>query len=150
MIALMIAGCVVHLAAIEYISGKKSKGEILLFRRGRVPYIPSNTDEEANMEDRITSDIFRPEGPVFQSPKRLQEQTAVFQWSDVTYDIGVRKNTRRLLHQIDGWVKPGRLTALMVSSSLFASRCGTSLDKNTANTLSRVSLEPARPLYSTY
>lgn len=146
MIALMIAGCAIHLAATEYISGKKSKGEILLFRRGRVPYVPSKTDEEANTDDRISTDIFRQGKPVLQSPAGLREQTAVFQWSDVTYDIKVRKKARRLLHQVDGWIKPGRLTALMVSSPPFTVKCGTPLDEYIVNGLYRVSLEPARPL----
>ncbi|ETI29379.1 hypothetical protein G647_01832 [Cladophialophora carrionii CBS 160.54] len=113
MIALMIFGCAVYLIASEYISAKKSKGEILLFRRGRVPYIPSKADEEANTGNGISTDILRHERPVLHAPSGLQNQTAVFQWSDVNYDIKVKKTTRRLLHQIDGWVKPGRLTALM-------------------------------------
>jgi ABC-type multidrug transport system ATPase subunit len=31
----------------------------------------------------------------------------------VCYDIKIKKKTRRLLDQVDGWVKPGTLTALM-------------------------------------
>jgi hypothetical protein len=119
MIALMIFGCAVYLTATEYISAKKSKGEILLFRRDRVPFIPSKADEEANTDNRVGADILRHEKPVLHSPASLQKQTAVFQWSDVNYDIKVKKKTRRLLHQVDGWIKPGRLTALMVCKYSF-------------------------------
>ncbi|KEF51094.1 ATPase [Exophiala aquamarina CBS 119918] len=113
MIALMAFGCAVYLTATEYISAKKSKGEVLLFQRGRVPYIESKSDEEANAEKRINTDILRQETPALQCPSGLQRQTAVFQWRGVDYDIKVKKNTRRLLHEVDGWIKPGRLTALM-------------------------------------
>ncbi|KIW62366.1 hypothetical protein PV04_10546 [Phialophora macrospora] len=113
MIALMTFGCAVYLAATEYISAKKSKGEILLFQRDRVPYVSSKGDEEANTDNRISADIMGQERPVLHSAPSLQRQTAVFQWSDVNYDIKIKKKTRRLLHQVDGWVKPGRLTALM-------------------------------------
>ncbi len=44
----------------------------------------------------------------------LQKQTAVFHWDDVCYDITIKKEPRRLLNEVDGWVKPGTLTALMV------------------------------------
>jgi ABC-type multidrug transport system ATPase subunit len=39
--------------------------------------------------------------------------TSVFHWNNVCYDIKIKKETRRLLDHVDGWVKPGTLTALM-------------------------------------
>lgn len=117
MISLMIFGCAVYLIATEYISAKKSKGEVLLFTRGRVPYIESKADEEATADSRINTDILRQESPALQCPSGLEKQTAVFQWSDVNYDIKVKKTTRKILCDVDGWIKPGRLTALMVCTS---------------------------------
>jgi len=114
MIALMIFGCSVYLVATEYISAKKSKGEVLLFRRGRVPYLQPKMDEEANADDRINAEMLAQEKPVLDTPAGLQKQTAVFQWNDVNYDIKVNKKPQRLLDRVDGWVKPGTLTALMV------------------------------------
>ncbi|KAH8748816.1 Pyoverdine/dityrosine biosynthesis protein-domain-containing protein [Hyaloscypha sp. PMI_1271] len=117
MIALMIFGCSVYLVATEYISAKKSKGEVLLFRRGRVPYLQPKMDEEANADDRINAEMLAQEKPVLDTPAGLQKQTAVFQWNDhvtdVNYDIKVNKKPQRLLDRVDGWVKPGTLTALM-------------------------------------
>lgn len=46
----------------------------------------------------------------------IQRQTAIFSWKDVVYDIKIKKEPRRILDHVDGWVKPGTLTALMVSS----------------------------------
>jgi hypothetical protein len=45
----------------------------------------------------------------------IQKQTAVFHWKDVCYDIKIKGQPRRLLDHVDGWVKPGTLTALMVT-----------------------------------
>lgn len=40
----------------------------------------------------------------------------VFYWKDVCYDIKIKGEPRRLLNYVDGWVKPGTLTALMGAS----------------------------------
>jgi hypothetical protein len=113
MIALMLFGCAVYLVATEYISAKKSKGEVLIFRRADMPCLQSKVDEETVSFGNTTSDILSKSA--LDPPVGLEKQTSIFQWSDVTYDIKVKKETRRLLHQVDGWVQPGTLTALMVS-----------------------------------
>ncbi|RFN52729.1 p-loop containing nucleoside triphosphate hydrolase [Fusarium flagelliforme] len=113
MLALMIFGCAVYLVATEYISAKKSKGEVLIFRRSNMPYLQSKSDEETASFGKNSVGILANEKTALGPPVGLEKQTAVFQWSDVTYDIKVKKETRRLLHQLDGWVKPGTLTALM-------------------------------------
>lgn len=116
MIALMAFGCCVYLLATEYISAKKSKGEVLLFRRGRVPGLKQNLDEEANVDDRINTEMLACEKSVPAAPASIQRQTAVFHWDSVNYDIPVKgtEKSRRLLNDVDGWVVPGTLTALMV------------------------------------
>ena len=43
----------------------------------------------------------------------LIPQTDVFTWKDVCYDIEIKGESRRLLDNVSGWVKPGTLTALM-------------------------------------
>jgi ABC-type multidrug transport system ATPase subunit len=43
----------------------------------------------------------------------IQPQTDVFTWRDVSYDIEIKGEPRRLLDHVSGWVKPGTLTALM-------------------------------------
>jgi hypothetical protein len=47
-----------------------------------------------------------------QSPSNAQ--TSIFHWEDLSYDIEIRTEKRRILDNVDGWVKPGTLTALMV------------------------------------
>ena len=45
--------------------------------------------------------------------KAIPPQKDVFTWRDVTLDIKIKGEPRRLLDNISGWVKPGTLTALM-------------------------------------
>ncbi|KAK1994704.1 ABC-2 type transporter [Colletotrichum falcatum] len=44
----------------------------------------------------------------------IDRQTAIFHWSNVCYDVKVKKKEmKRILDSVDGWCKPGTLTALM-------------------------------------
>ena len=46
----------------------------------------------------------------------LTAGASVFHWEDLCYDIKVKGGTeRRILDNIDGWVKPGLATVLMAS-----------------------------------
>ena len=110
----MVFGCALYLVATEYISAKKSKGEVLLFRRGRVPHVALKSDEEANSDDRVNTDtVLAREKTIPDAPASIQKQTAEFHWDGVNYDIKIKGEPRRLLDDVDGWVKPGTLTALM-------------------------------------
>ena len=102
-----------HLAATEFISEKKSKGEVLVFRRGQTPafLLESSQDEE-------TARVEKPEAKLTEKATGatdiIQKQTAIFSWKDVCYDIKVKKGEeKRILDHVDGWVKPGTLTALV-------------------------------------
>lgn len=120
MFALMVIGCAVYLLASEYISAKKSKGEVLLFRRGAVPDFDVKPDIENNAEDRNNVEtVMSRQKTVPDAPPSIQKQTAIFHWDEVNYDIKIKKEERRLLAGVDGWVKPGTLTALMVSRYYF-------------------------------
>ncbi|KAH8590585.1 AtrD, ABC-transporter [Bisporella sp. PMI_857] len=112
--ALLVLGCAVYLTATEYITAQKSKGEVLLFRRGNVPSLGPKPDEEAQAEDRENIEtVMSRQRTIPDAPVNIQKQTAVFHWDNVNYDIKIKGEGRRLLDQVDGWVKPGTLTALM-------------------------------------
>lgn len=111
--AFVVFGCATYLVATEFISAKRSKGEVLLFRRGQVPSLSAPADEEAKPTDRVTSQDLTRQITV---PATIQKQTAVFHWDGVNYDIKIKGEPRKLLDDVDGWVKPGTLTALMVRS----------------------------------
>ncbi len=116
--ALVVAGLVAHLAATEYITAKKSKGEVLLFPRTKLPDVGKHHDDEEgapparetadNTLERTTTNAAHGE-----APPSIQKQTAIFHWQGVNYDIKIKKEPRKLLDDVDGWVKPGTLTALM-------------------------------------
>ncbi len=101
-----------YLASAEYISAKKSKGEVLVFRRGHAPAALTKTtpdDAEAGTGNAVTAEKSRDQ----HVSEVIQKQTAVFQWHNVCYDIKIKNENRRILDHVDGWVKPGTLTGLM-------------------------------------
>ncbi|QDS75112.1 ZEB2-regulated ABC transporter 1 [Venturia effusa] len=113
LIGFILGIMVLYLIAAELVSAKKSKGEVLVFRRGHTPKgltTTSSLDEEAG---NVKS------AGVYESDKGqhaaeiIQKQTSVFSWRDVCYEIKIKGQTRQILDHVDGWVKPGTLTALM-------------------------------------
>jgi ATP-binding cassette subfamily G (WHITE) protein 2 (PDR) len=107
----MVGLMLVYLAGTEYITAKKSKGEVLVFRRGHkgaAPKSRSTDDLESAGESRPVA-VQSNSGNI----AIIERQTAIFQWEDVCYDITIKKEPRRILDHVDGWVKPGTLTALM-------------------------------------
>lgn len=113
LIAFLIGLSFAYLAAAEYVQGKKSKGEVLLFRQGHKPatFKKNPGDTEAGGAGRAVAAANDKQLQPISSI--IQKQTAIFQWHNVCYDIRVKSGKRRLLDHVDGWVKPGTLTALM-------------------------------------
>ncbi|PWY78260.1 hypothetical protein BO70DRAFT_397509 [Aspergillus heteromorphus CBS 117.55] len=48
--------------------------------------------------------------------KGIAQSTSIFTWQDVNYTIPYESGKRKLLQDVQGYVKPGRLTALMGAS----------------------------------
>ncbi|XDG06438.1 hypothetical protein ABKA04_006053 [Annulohypoxylon sp. FPYF3050] len=117
LIGFMIGFLFTYMVAAELVSEKKSKGEVLVFRRGHRPaqFKEKKGDIEEGEGPRV--------GPSVTNASRIngngkeagaiQEQSSVFHWKDVCYDIKIKGEPRRILDHVDGWVKPGTLTALM-------------------------------------
>ncbi|CAG8274635.1 unnamed protein product [Penicillium salamii] len=105
--AFMIVFMFVYLTATEYISEAASKGEVLLFRRGNQPKA-SKGDAETTPDS-----TYRAEENAERAGANIQRQTAIFQWQDLSYDIKIKNEDRRILDNVNGWVKPGTATALM-------------------------------------
>ncbi|KAI1498627.1 ABC-2 type transporter-domain-containing protein [Biscogniauxia marginata] len=118
--SMTIIVCAFHLLAAECIPVERSKGDILQFRRtNRWRNKPG--DSEARRPVGFTQDVNKQEDynqseePKPQSSvQEILKQSSVFHWNNLCYDVKTGGNgTRRLLDNIDGWVKPGTLTALM-------------------------------------
>ncbi|KAI1775922.1 ABC-2 type transporter-domain-containing protein [Hypoxylon cercidicola] len=117
LIGFLIFFLMTYMVAAELVSEKKSKGEVLVFRRGHKPaqFKETKGDVEDGQGPRV--------GPSVTNASRangngkeggvLQEQTSIFHWNNVCYDIKIKGEPRRILDNVDGWVKPGTLTALM-------------------------------------
>ncbi|KAK4223741.1 ABC-2 type transporter-domain-containing protein [Podospora fimiseda] len=104
-----------YIVAAESVSEKKSKGEVLLFRRGYKPASFKESKGDAESGGVAVS------GPVVNkgssdgnvSDGNIQASTSTFHWNNVCYEVKVKGETRQILNNVDGWVKPGTLTALM-------------------------------------
>ncbi|KAH6985334.1 ABC transporter [Ilyonectria destructans] len=111
LIAFAIFFHILYIVATEVISAKKSKGEVLVFRRGHLPaHAQGKGDSEAASSGPITTVDKLRDG---KDAGNIQGSTSVFHWNNVCYDIKIKGEPRRILDNIDGWVKPGTLTALM-------------------------------------
>lgn len=113
LLAFLVALMVAHLVASELVQAKKSKGEVLLFRRGHVPSVLRQEKAQADPEAISTGQVRKVGQDTVDVSNMIQKQTAIFQWRDVCYDIKIKGETRRILDHVDGWVKPSTLTALM-------------------------------------
>jgi ABC-type multidrug transport system permease subunit len=104
LVALTIGFMVAHLVAITI---------VLVFPRNALQKKPirGSQDTEAGKVTRVQQDIESNSEPV----SDMEKQTSVFHWRNVCYDVKIKSETRRILDHVDGWVKPGTLTALMVS-----------------------------------
>ncbi|TDZ18681.1 ZEB2-regulated ABC transporter 1 [Colletotrichum orbiculare MAFF 240422] len=110
MIAWAMLYLTLHLVASEYVAGERSEGEVLVFSRGA---IGKRRRQTAADEEKGTVDRLLPSTDDSESVAGIERQTSVFHWKDVCYDIKIKGEGRRILDNVDGWVKPGTLTALM-------------------------------------
>ena len=107
LVAFMVVFHCVYFAATEFCRFGGSKAEALVFRPGHAPRELIDGDIEGQAKP-IPSDDFMG-GRVMNLP----EQKDILMWRNLNYDIPVKEGTRQLLDSVDGWVKPGTLTALM-------------------------------------
>jgi ATP-binding cassette, subfamily G (WHITE), member 2, PDR len=108
-----------YLVATEVNAKSTSTAEFLVFRRGHVPkYLEHNSgDPEAGKVSSFSTTVVS-SNDASQAEKAkevaaLPVQKDIFTWRDVTLDISIKGEPRRLLDHVSGWVKPGTLTALM-------------------------------------
>ncbi|KAJ4861875.1 ABC-2 type transporter domain-containing protein [Trichoderma breve] len=103
----------VYMVCAEFVSEKKSKGEVLMYQRGHKLAAATHAEKKPHDPEAAMTNI----GPILTTERTkegvLQRQTSVFQWHDVCYEVKIKNETRRILDHVDGWVKPGTLTALM-------------------------------------
>jgi hypothetical protein len=112
MVVLTVFLMVLHLVMSEVVASERSKGEVLVFRRSKLAKIKRRrNDEESGKEAVVVNEKHNDDRD---AQFDVEKQTSIFHWEDVCYDIQIKKETRRILDHVDGWIKPGTLTALMV------------------------------------
>lgn len=109
-----------YILAAEFVSLDPSKGEVLVFRRGHKAVSTSKAispvDEESAIDPCHQKGHYDHEATDTEDGRQPQivRQKSIFHWKDVCYDIEIKGSPVRILDHVDGWVKPGTLTALMV------------------------------------
>jgi ATP-binding cassette subfamily G (WHITE) protein 2 (PDR) len=108
--ALLIA----HLVMSELVASERSKGEVLVFRRSSM-----KTKRKRDTGDEETGSASAHDGEKISNSDRpehnVEKQASIFHWEKVNYEVEIKGESRTILDSVDGWIKPGTLTALMVS-----------------------------------
>ena len=106
--------CGLYLVATDHVSAQRSKGEVLIFRR--------REELEPNMLNDEESQSYKYPIEPLQADKSTtglniaKVHAATFLWDNLCYDIKTKDGSRRLLNNVEGFVQPGSLTALMGAS----------------------------------
>lgn len=103
---------------------KPNKGgsSVTVFKRGEAPKAVEDALErkgppvdEEYTEDKGPSPDMREDGAK-EKVQDIAKNTSIFTWQNVSYIIPYKGGQRKLLQDVHGYVKPGRLTALMGAS----------------------------------
>ncbi|KAL1612153.1 Multidrug resistance protein [Paraconiothyrium brasiliense] len=73
---------------------------------------PRRNDEEMNLQ-RTSEKHGNTGQESHQIPRGLQSSQGTIHWSNISYQITADKTERQLLSDVNGWIRPGKLTALM-------------------------------------
>ncbi|KAF9637466.1 ABC transporter-like protein [Lasiodiplodia theobromae] len=92
-----------------------SKGEFLIFHRANLGFGRARSKSSADRDVKSTLQKYLGEGQSV-DPAAVEKSEDVFTWNHVNYDVDIKGETRRLLNDVQGYVKPGTLTALMGES----------------------------------
>ncbi|PYH90416.1 ABC transporter [Aspergillus ellipticus CBS 707.79] len=107
---------------------KPNKGgsTVTIFKKGEAPKAVGEAvkskerpeDVEAGVNDNGVSNGFQEKNPdnPGKEVRGIAQSTSIFTWQGVNYTIPYKSEKRRLLQDVQGYVKPGRLTALMGAS----------------------------------
>lgn len=106
MVAFYVFFLISYLVISEVNSRTSSTAEVLLFRRRNKKGVKGAPQQPA--QQKADSHQKKPTASTDLTPTK-----GVFTWQNVSYDIRIKNEPRRLLDSVSGWAKPGTLTALM-------------------------------------
>lgn len=117
---------------MELMKPNAGGGAITVFKRGQVPKKVAksietggreNKDEESGPTTKVTPSMANEGESSDQSPdeslQKLAKNETVFTFQDINYTIPFENGQRTLLQDVQGYVRPGKLTALMGASGMY-------------------------------
>lgn len=113
---IMCCLCGIYLLSTELISAQRSKGEVMVFLRDKQIKAKMSNDEEAKSDGQAPPIFSQDSGQGTHWLNNTNDNAATFLWDNLSYDVKVKDGSRRLLDNIEGWIQPGSLTALMGAS----------------------------------
>lgn len=127
-IAYIVVFLFVYIWLTEANKGAMQKGEIVLYLRGSLKKVKKTTDNKRAIANDPENDLpnekiaFKDAAESSEdnssnsSVAKNDEQRQIFHWRDLTYSVKIKSEDRVILNHVDGWVKPGQVTALMGAS----------------------------------
>lgn len=122
MIAWLLFFIFLTMLGMEIQKPNRGGSSVTVFKRGQAP----KAVEEAIEGSRPPADIESAEkngrsssmddDEADRKVENIAKNTSIFTWQDVNYTIPYKGGQRKLLQNVNGYVKPGRLTALMGAS----------------------------------
>ncbi|EGC39183.1 hypothetical protein DICPUDRAFT_148081 [Dictyostelium purpureum] len=79
-----------------------------VYKRGKAPKM-NDVDEEKRQNEMVAN-------ATSNMKETLKMPGGIFTWQNINYTVPVPGGTRLLLDNVEGWIKPGQMTALMGSS----------------------------------
>jgi ATP-binding cassette subfamily G (WHITE) protein 2 (SNQ2) len=112
---------------LELQKPNRGGASVTVYKRGQTPEhvkhvlekAPSPADEETGEKRLEANEISHGENPgmsLKEIEQRVAKNDTIFTWQNVTYTIPVQDQRKTLLNNVSGYVRPGRLTALMGES----------------------------------
>ncbi|SGZ48672.1 CIC11C00000003493 [Sungouiella intermedia] len=120
LIAFLIAFLIGYLLIAEFNRAEDKGGEILVFQRAA---LKKSRNLQKDLENGSGAGL-KPEETVEDSTSsrhgddglQLALSKQIFHWRQLRYQVKIKSENRVILNNIDGWVKPGQITALMGAS----------------------------------
>ncbi|KAK6455861.1 ABC-2 type transporter-domain-containing protein [Scheffersomyces xylosifermentans] len=101
----------------EFNQGAMQKGEILLFQEAALRKRRKlKRDIESGKLEKIQPGDEKEDSGLQGSTLAHNDENNIFHWRNLTYEVKIKSETRLILNKVDGWVKPGQVTALMGAS----------------------------------
>lgn len=105
----------VYVSICEYNKGARQKGEILVFQKSALKK-KKTRDIESGQTEQVNLEFSNEKYVDDETNNKLPSTGNIFHWRNLTYEVKIKSDFRCILNDVDGWVKPGQVTALMGAS----------------------------------